>query len=86
MDEIWFVDRRVLRDSPAEKHLCAELSLALVKPTLVLFGVGSTGEWVFRALGFFCCSSVALVLRLFTCIGSTGVYFSTAVVPVQPAY
>ena len=49
---IWPLDHRVLGRTRAEKCFWTEVFRAPVKPTLVFIGVGSTGEWVFRTLGF----------------------------------
>ena len=48
----------------AEKCFWTEFFRAPVKPTLVLIGVGSTGEWFIHALGFSTCRLVAPVLSL----------------------
>ena len=58
---IWPLDHRVLGRTRAEKRFWTEFFRAPVKPTLVLIGVGSTGEWVFPALGFSVLRLVALV-------------------------
>ena len=42
--EIWPLDHRVLGRTRAEKRFWTEFFRAPVKPTLVLIGVGSTGE------------------------------------------
>ena len=49
---IWPLDHRVLGRTRVEKCFWIEFFRAPVKLTLVLIGVGSTGEWVFPALGF----------------------------------
>jgi len=61
---IWPLDHRVLGRTRAEKHFWTEFFRAPVKPTLVLIGVGSTGEWFIHALGFSACRLVAPVLSL----------------------
>ena len=79
---IWPLDHRVLGRTRAEKRLWTEFFRAPVKPTLVLIGVGSTGEWFIHALGVSACRLVAPVLSLPSASVQPASVIFAAVLPV----